>query len=251
MKRVLSPHNIKQQKTHKIRKCQEMNHKALHKISYGLYVITSGKKGNCNGQIANTVFQATSEPPTIAVCINKKNFTYEFIQESKVFAVSVLSKSTPLEFIGNFGFKCGRDTDKFKGINYKIGRTGAPIVLDHTIAYLDAKVIKEFDGGTHTIFIGEVVDAEILTDEEPMTYAYYHKIKKGTTPKAAPTYIKEENRRESKMAKYRCTICGYIYDPEEGDTESGIPSGTPFEELPDDWVCPICGATKDQFEIVE
>jgi rubredoxin len=112
-------------------------------------------------------------------------------------------------------------------------------------------VIKEFDGGTHTIFIGEVVDAEILTDEEPMTYAYYHKIKKGATPQTAPTYIKEENRRGSEMAKYRCVICGYIYDPEGGDTEYGIPPGTPFEELPDDWVCPICGATKDQFERVK
>jgi len=187
-----------------------MNHKALHKISYGLYVVTSGKRDNCNGQIANTVFQATSEPPTIAVCINKKNFTHEFIQESKVFAVSVLSRNTPLEFIGNFGFKCGRDTNKFEGINYKVGKTGAPIVFDHAIAYFEAKVIKEFDGGTHTIFIGKVVDAEILTDEEPMTYAYYHKIKRGATPKTAPTYTKEENRGGSKMAKYRCTICGYI-----------------------------------------
>ncbi len=228
-----------------------MNHKALHRISYGLYVVTSGKRDNCNGQIANTVFQATSEPPTIAVCINKKNFTHEFIRESGFFAVSVLSKRTPLEFIGHFGFRSGRDIDKFKGANCKVGRTGAPIVLDHAIAYLEAKVIKEVDGGTHTIFIGKVVDAEILTDEEPMTYAYYHEIKRGVTPETAPTYIKEEKKGGDKIAKYRCTICGYIYDPEKGDPESGIPPGTPFEELPDDWVCPICGATKDQFEKVE
>jgi len=228
-----------------------MDHKALHKISYGLYVVTSGKRDSCNGQIANTVFQATSEPPTIAVCINKKNFTHEFIRESSVFAVSVLSRNTPLEFIGHFGFKCGRDIDKFKGINYKVGITDAPIVLDNAIAYLETKVIKEVDGGTHTIFIGKVVDAEILTDEEPMTYAHYHKIKRGVTPKTAPTYIEEEKKGGDKMAKYRCTICAYIYDPEKGDPESGIPPGTPFEELPDDWICPVCGATKDQFEKVE
>jgi len=226
-----------------------MNYKALHKISYGLYVVASGKKDNCNGQIANTVFQVTSEPATIAVCINKQNFTHEFIQESSVFAVSVLSKNTPLEFIGRFGFKCGRDVDKFKGVNYKVGRIGVPIVLDHAIAYIEAEVIKEVDGGTHTIFIGKVVDAEILTEDEPMTYAYYHKVKRGVTPKAAPTYIKKEGG--DKMTKYRCTICGYIYDTEKGDPESGIKPRTPFEELPDDWVCPICGATKDQFEKVE
>jgi len=149
---------------------------------------------NCNGQIANTVFQATSEPATIAVCINKQNFTHEFIRESRVFVVSVLSKDTPLKFVGHFGFRSGRDLDKFKGMNYKVGRTGAPIVLDQAIAYIEAEVIKEVDGGTHTIFIGKVVDAEILTSEEPMTYAYYHEIKRGVTPKAAPTYIKGETR---------------------------------------------------------
>ena len=227
-----------------------MNRKALHKISYGLYVVTSGKRDNCNGQIANAVFQATSEPATIAVCINKQNFTHEFIRESSIFSVSVLSKNTPLEFIGHFGFKCGRAIDKFKGINYRVGKTGAPIVLDHAIACIEAEVIKDVDGGTHTIFIGKVIDAEILTDDEPMTYANYQTIKKGVTPKAAPTYVKEEKRGSEKMTKYRCVVCGYIYDPEEGDPESGIEPGTPFEELPDDWVCPICGATKDQFEEV-
>ena len=228
-----------------------MKLEALHKISYGLYVVTSGKKEKCNGQIANTVFQATSEPPTISVCINKKNLTHSFIRESGFFAVSVLSKRTPLEFIGRFGFRSGRDMDKFKGVNYKVGKTGVPIILDYAISYLEAEVIKEVDGGTHTIFIGKVVDAEILSDEEPMTYAYYHEIKRGVTPETAPTYIKEENKGGDKMAKYRCTLCGYIYDPEKGDPESGISPRTPFEDLPDTWICPICGATKDQFEQVE
>jgi flavin reductase (DIM6/NTAB) family NADH-FMN oxidoreductase RutF len=169
-----------------------MNLKSLHKIGYGLYVVTSRKGDDFNGQIANTIFQITSEPATIAASVNKQNFTHEFIQESNVLAVSVLSKNTPLKFIGHFGFKSGRDMDKFKGINYKIGRTGAPIVLDHTVAYIEAEVIKEVDAGTHTIFIGKLVNAEILTSEEPMTYTYYHEIKRGVTPKAAPTYIRGE-----------------------------------------------------------
>ncbi len=228
-----------------------MKLEALHKISYGLYVVTSGKKERSNGQIANTVFQATSEPPSISVCINKKNFTHSFIRESGFFAVSVLSKRTPIEFIGRFGFRSGRDMNKLEGVNYKVGKTGVPIVLDNAISYLEAEVIKEFDGGTHSIFIGKLVDAEILSDEKPMTYAYYHEIKGGVTPKTAPTYIKEEIKGGDKMAKYRCTICGYIYDPEKGDPESGVPPGTPFEELPGAWICPICGVTKDQFEKVE
>ena len=167
----------------------------MHKISYGLYVLTSRKGDNFNGQIANTILQITSEPATIAASINKQNFTHEFIQESSVLAVSVLPKNTPLRFIGHFGFRSGRDIDKFKGVNYKVGRTGAPIVLDHAVAYIEAEVIKEVNAGTHTIFIDKLVDAEILTSEEPMTYAHYHEIKRGVTPKAAPTYIKEERRQ--------------------------------------------------------
>jgi flavin reductase (DIM6/NTAB) family NADH-FMN oxidoreductase RutF len=167
-----------------------MNGEALRKISYGLYVVTSGKGDKCNGQICNTVFQVTSEPAKLAISINKQNFTHEFLIKSRVFAVSVLSKNTPLSFIGLFGFKCGRDTDKLEGINHKVGRTGAPVVLDHAVAYLEAEVIEEVDVGTHTVFIGKVVDADVLTDEEPMTYAYYHEVKRGVTPEAAPTHIK-------------------------------------------------------------
>lgn len=224
--------------------------KALHKISYGLYTVSSGEIDDCNGQIANTVFQVTSEPATVAVCINKQNFTHQFIRKSGVFVVSILSKDTPLEFIGLFGFKCGRDVDKFEEVHYRVGKTGAPIILDNSIAYIECKVEKEVDVGTHTIFIGNVVDADILNDQEPMTYAYYHKIKRGITPKTAPTYLREE-RGGAKLEKFRCIICGYIYDPKKGDPESGIEPETSFEELPDDWVCPICGATKDQFERVK
>ena len=227
-----------------------MDLKALYRISYGLYVICSRKGDRLNGQTANTVIQVSSEPPTISVCINKGNLTHGFIKDSGVFTVSVLSQDTPLSFIGRFGFKSGRDIDKFDGINYKMGETQAPIVLDNTLAYLEAKLIKEVDAGTHTVFIGELVGAEVLREGEPMTYAYYHQVKRGTTPKTAPVYIEERKKEGIKAVKYKCTVCGYVYDPEKGDPESGIAPGTPFEDLPEDWVCPVCGAIKDEFEMV-
>ena len=167
-----------------------MNLKALQRLSYGMYVVCSKKGDRLNGQIANTVIQITSEPPIIAVSINKNNLTHEFIKESKVFTASILCQATPLSFIGHFGWKSGRDIDKLEGINYKIGKTQAPIVLDNAVAYLEAKVTQEVDVGTHTIFIGELVDAEALSEDASMTYDYYHQVKRGTTPKTAPSYIK-------------------------------------------------------------
>ncbi|MFC1934724.1 flavin reductase family protein [Chloroflexota bacterium] len=169
-----------------------MNIKALFKLGYGVYVVTSKKDDGINGQIANTVFQVTSEPPTVAVSINKNNLTHEFIKESKVFAASVLCQEAPLAFIGRFGFKSGRDTDKFEGISYKPGVTGAPVVLDNAVSYLEARVIREMDVGTHTIFVGEVVNADVVAEHKAcMTYDYYHQIKGGKTPKAAATYLEE------------------------------------------------------------
>ncbi len=228
-----------------------MNTKALHSIGYGLYIVTSGKEEKFNGQIANTVFQVCSEPPVIAVAINKENLTHQFVEDSGVFTVSILSQDTPLAFIGHFGFKSGRDIDKLKGINYKIGETQAPIVTDHALAYLEVRVINQLDVVTHTIFVGELVGAEVLKEGEPMTYAYYHQVKRGTTPKTAPSYVQKEKEVAPKMAKYECTVCGYIYDPEQGDPDSNITPGTPFEDLPDDWECPVCGAPKSDFEKVE
>jgi len=234
--------------------CEKMNSKALHKISYGLYVVCSKNGNKINGQIANAMFQVTAEPQTIAISINKKNLTHEFIEKSKVFTVSVLSESTPMQFIGTFGFKSGRDIDKFKGVKYKLGKTKTPIVLDNTLAYFEAKLIDKIDVGTHTIFVGSAEDGEILTEDSPMTYEYYHKVKGGYSPKTAPTYSGEmdkkieEKKEEEKMSKYVCKVCGYVYDPENGDPDGGIEPGTKFEDLPDDWVCPVCGAGKDQFE---
>ncbi|MBC7128104.1 MAG: flavin reductase [Thermoplasmatales archaeon] len=166
-----------------------MDKKALHKISYGLYIVSSKKGDMLNGQIANSVFQVCSEPQIIAVCINKENLTNEFIEESRVFSISILSKSTPLVFIGKFGFRSGREIKKFENLNYKIGKSGAPIPTDYSVAYIECEIIEKIDIFTHTIFFGKVIDAEIVSDEEPMTYAYYHEIK-GKVPKSAPTYIK-------------------------------------------------------------
>lgn len=171
-----------------------MNTKALHKLSYGLYIVASKKGDRLNGQIANTVFQITSEPPTVAVSINKSNLTWDFIKESSVFTVSVLCQDTPLSFIGHFGFKSGRDLDKFDGINYRIGQTMAPLIIDNSVSYLEARVIKEIDVGTHTIFIGEIIDADTLTEKTCMTYDHYHQIKGGITPKTAPTFVDEERK---------------------------------------------------------
>ena len=168
-----------------------MNTKALHQISYGMYIVGSRRGDSINGQTCNTVIQVSSEPPIISACINKGNLTHEFIDDSGVFAVSILSQDTPLSLIGRFGFKSGREVDKFEGVDYKLGETKAPIVLDNTLAYLEAKVINRVDVGTHTIFIGELVGAEVIQEGEPMTYAYYHQVKRGTTPKTAPSYHKD------------------------------------------------------------
>jgi ferric-chelate reductase [NAD(P)H] len=166
-----------------------MNPKALYKIQYGMYVIGSHKGDKLNAQIANTVFQITSEPPTVAVSINKKNLTWEYIHESQAFAASVLCEDTPLSFIGRFGFRSGRDINKLEGVTYKMGVTGSPIVMDNAVAYLDVKVTKEVDAGTHTIFIGDVVDGDVIVEKACMTYEYYRQVKQGTTPKTAPSYV--------------------------------------------------------------
>jgi rubredoxin len=116
---------------------------------------------------------------------------------------------------------------------------------------LEVAVTKEMDVGTHTVFVGEIIDADILNEKTCMTYDYYHQVKRGTTPKAAPSYVEDKKEAAAKMAKYKCSVCGWIYDPELGDQEGGISPGTLFERLPDEWVCPMCGADKSDFERIE
>jgi len=227
-----------------------MDKKALHTLSYGLYIVSSRKDNAINGQIANTAVQATSRPTVVSISINTENLTHEYIEESGVFTISVLSVETPLKLIGTFGFKSGRDIDKFASVNYTTGVTGAPIIRDSTVAYLEAKVIDSVHLSTHTVFFGEVVAAEILDDADPMTYAFYHDVKGGKTPPKAATYNEEPPKTpaaDTETSRYVCTICGYIYDPETGDPDNGVPADTPFEALPADWTCPVCGASKEKF----
>ena len=115
-------------------------------------------------------------------------------------------------------------------------------------------VVDQLDVGTHTLFIGDVVSGEVLRKGKPLTYADYYEIKQGKSPKSAPTYRASAEERAEKteegrdmMKKYVCNVCGYVYDPAKGDPDSGVAPGTAFEDLPDGWVCPICGARKDQF----
>jgi len=225
--------------------------KTFFNISYGMYIVSSLDGDKLNAQIANTVFQITAEPPKIGISLNKQNLTCEFIKKSGVFSVTILSKETSMNFIGNFGFKSGRDFNKFDKIIYKTGINGAPIVTENAIGYLEAKVTGSIDAGTHIVFLAEITDAQIVKAGEPMTYSYYHNVKKGSSPKTAPTYLKEQPLTEVKkstMDKYKCTVCGYVYDPEKGDPENGVGTQTPFENLPENWVCPVCGAGKEVFE---
>lgn len=165
-----------------------LNQKALRDLSYGLYIVSSFLDEKMNGQIANTVFQISGEPCTIAISINKSNLTHEYIEKSKVFSVSVVEEEADLKFIGLFGFRTGRDIDKFASVGYKRGVTNCPIVTDNTLSFMEAKVINSIDVVTHTVFIGEVIAADILKQGIPLTYANYHLLKKGKSPKTAPTF---------------------------------------------------------------
>ncbi|NOX84664.1 MAG: High molecular weight rubredoxin [Chlorobi bacterium] len=230
-----------------------MNIEAFFKITYGLYIISSAFDDKLSGYVANTAFQVTADPPRFAISCSKNNYTVDIIRQSKAFAVSILKQDCSREIIGRFGYHSSADTDKFKDTKYITGRTGVPIVTDECIAWFECEVEQEITLDTHVIFIGRLVENELLDkDGDPLTYAWYHAVKKGVAPKNAPTYIKkeEEKKQEEKdkqMDTYTCDLCGYEYDPEEGDPDNGIPPGTPFEDLPDDWACPICGAGKEDF----
>jgi len=230
---------------------------SLFNLSYVMSIVGSRKGGKFNGCIVNTVFQVTPEPPMVAVSINKESLTHEYIAQSKVFAVSVLAEGTPLEFIGSFGFRTGRDIDKFQDVNYKTGMTGTPIVLDNAVAFIEAEVTNAIDVETHTLFIGKITACETIDDSKiPVTYAYYRDVKGGRTPRTAATYIEKKSKEKpiqgaKEMKKYKCLMCGYIYDPAVGDPDNAVAAGTAFEDLPDDWVCPECGAGKEEFEPIE
>lgn len=249
-----------------------MNTEAFFKLSYGIYLITSKSNGYMSGYIANTAFQVTAEPPQIAISCHKDNISAGIIESSGIFALSVLEKESDAGLIGLFGYQSGNEDKKFERVNYTIGKNGAPVILTHAVAYFECKVVDKFDVGTHYLFIGEVTDGELLApDKDPLTYDYFRNEMKLMAPERAPTYVDkkiisseatttpepenapsafpEQAKEETSGSEepYICTICAYEYDPALGDEAQGIPPGTAFEDLPDDWLCPICAAAKSAF----
>lgn len=212
-----------------------MDIKALQKLSYGVYVVSTWDKGRATGCIANSAMQITAEPATVAVSINKDNYTHRCICDTGKFSISVLSEKADPTIIGNFGFSSGRDKDKYGAEDYEL-KDYTPVSAS-SAAYIVCELVDKLDAGTHTVFLGRVTDCGLLADSEnePMTYAYYHKVVKGKSPKNAPTYVAEEEPRTD-GGKWVCSVCLHEYD---GDV--------PFEELPEDWVCPICKQPKSVF----
>lgn len=211
-----------------------MNLYALHKLSYGLYILTTEFNNTPYGCIINTAFQVTSEPPQIAISCNRDNYTHGKIMKSEKFGISVLAEDTAPELIGTFGYNSGRDINKFTEHPSSNGAVlHLPLLSKESIATFECRVVNRLEVGTHTIFIGKVEDCNInRTDANEMTYKYYREKRKGVAPKNAPTYIRESNTEES----WKCSVCGYVYDKDK-----------PFTELGDDWVCPVCGAKKRLF----
>ena len=199
-----------------------MDLNALNRISYGLYVLSVRLGDKDNGCIVNTVTQVTSSPTRIAVTVNKQNLTHDVLLHTGSFNVSVISESAKFALFKRFGFQSGRDADKFDGLSgARRAANQIAYITEGICAYLSAKVISSVDLGTHTLFIAEVTECEVLSEDAPMTYAYYH-----ANVKPKP--------EESPAAKgFRCKICGYIY---EG------------EELPPDFICPLCKHGVEDFE---
>ncbi len=206
-----------------------MNNEILRNLSYGVYVVSTLDNGKPTGCIANSAMQVTHD--TIAVSISHDNYTNKCIKESKKFAISILGVDVNDNIIPVFGFTSGKDTDKFKGVEIK-EVDGLDVIADST-GYIICEVINQMETETHTIFLGKIIDGDLLKEQIPMTYAYYHKVKKGTSPKSAPTFIEEKKSDENKLA-YKCIICGYIY---EGD----------ITKEPDTYLCPICKQPKSKF----
>lgn len=207
-----------------------MDEKALYKLSYGLYIISSSYQGKDAGCVVNTLHQVTASPVQVSVAVNKNNYTAEIMQKAGRFDAVVLTQDVDMEVIGTFGFYSSKDSDKFAKHAYVRDAHGIPYVKEHTAATLGCRIVQTLDIGSHILFIGEVEEAQVTSDEDVMTYAYYHLVKNGKTPKNASSY---QASQETKKVGWRCSICGYVY---EGDP------------LPEDFICPICGAPAAVFE---
>ena len=206
-----------------------MDPKAMFKLSYGLFVLTTKFYNKDNGCIINTAIQAASEPNQISICVNKANLTHDMILQSKEFMVSVISEKASFDLFKRFGFQSGKDVDKFEGFENKVkrGANGIYYVTEGTNAYISVKVTKTEDLGSHTMFIGEITDMEVLSPDPSATYAYYFE-----NIKPKPEAVGETPAGET---IWRCRICGYEYVG---------------EELPEDFICPICKHPAEDFEKV-
>lgn len=197
---------------------------ALFKLSYGLYILSAKEGAKDNGCIINTAAQLTNTPNRLAVAVNKQNHTHDMILRTKVFNLSVLTEDAPFAVFQRYGFVSGRDTDKFEGVPEARTGNGLRYVAENTNAVISGKVISTVDCGTHTLFIADVTEAKILSEDPSVTYQYYFDHIK---PKPQPS--------AEKKAGWVCKICGYVY---EG------------EELPADFICPLCKHGAADFEPV-
>lgn len=193
---------------------------ALFKIGYGLYVLTSGENGKDNGMIVNTVSQVTSTPNRIAVCINKDNYTHHLVKRTGIMNVNCLSEDAPFSVFERYGFASGRNKDKFEGVNVLRSDNGLVYLPEYINSFMSLKVENYVDLGTHGLFICSVTEARVMNDRPTMTYTYYHE------------HVKPRPKTDG-VKGWVCKICGYIY---EG------------EELPEDFVCPLCKHGASDFE---
>ena len=204
-----------------------MDKKALYNLSYGVFMVSTKAGEVANGCITNTCIQVASNPVRIAISVLNSNYTCDLIKESGIFAVSILDNDCTFETIKHFGFQSGRDVDKFGNITPPTDCNDVPYLGWQSCAVISGKVVEQHDLGTHTLFIAEVVDAKVLSDKEPITYAkYQNEIK----PKNNVASAKEDGK---KIVGWRCKICNYVY---EGS------------KLPEDYACPLCGHGADDFE---
>ena len=206
-----------------------MDLQAFFKLSYGLYILGSAHGGKQNGCIVNALAQVTAEPPKVAVAVHKQNLTTELIERSGVFNAVPLTEDATMELIGRFGFRSGREEDKYAGIAHAADKNGVWYPVLSVAALFSFRVIDQLDLGTHKLFVGEATEAVKLSDVPVMTYDHYYRVKKGETPPNAPSYKKVEGPQKG----WRCTVCGYVY---EG------------EELPPDFICPVCKKGVTYFE---
>lgn len=203
-----------------------MDKKAIYNLSYGVFMLSTKSGDRANGCITNTCIQVAGNPVRIAVSVLNTNYTCDLLKESGVLAVSILDEECTFETIKHFGFQSGRDVDKLDGIPLPVDVNKVPYMGWHACAVISANVVESHDLGTHTLFIAEVVDAKLLNDHAPLTYADYQ-----SRVKPQP----EKKKEDRKIVGWRCKICNYVY---EGS------------ELPADFTCPLCGHGAEDFEPV-